>query len=93
MRRITDQTVAGKLAAYLHHQLSLDELVAWAEQAMLDGEFEDENFEAIRDIVSWLGVADVKAFGMTWEDCEEFLSRLGYVVKIEVVAERERARP
>ena len=36
---------------------------------------------------SVLGVADVKAFGLTWEDCEWFLSQLGYTVRIEVVAE------
>jgi len=39
MQQITDQVVAEKLIAYLHHESSLSELVAWAEQAMLDGEF------------------------------------------------------
>ena len=87
MQQITDQVVAEKLIAYLHHESSLSELVAWAEQAMLDGEFADEKYETIRDIVSRLGVADVKAFGLTWEDCERFLSQLGYTVRIEVVSE------
>lgn len=54
---------------------------------MLDGEFADENYETVRAIVSQLGVADVQAFGLTWEDCEWFLSQLGYTVRIEVVAE------
>ena len=62
-------------------------MVEWAEQTMLDGEFADEKYETIRDIVSRLGVADVKAFGLTWEDCEGFLSQLGYTVRIEVVSE------
>ena len=87
MQQITDQVVADKLASYLHHELSIAELVAWAETAMLDGEFANENYETIRGIVSRLGVADVKAFGLTWEDCEWFLSQLGYTVRIEVVAE------
>jgi len=87
MPQITDQVVADKLISYLHHELPLAELVAWAEQAMLDGEFADENYETIRAIVSRLGVADVQAFGLTWEDCEWFLSQLGYTVRIEVVAE------
>jgi len=34
--------------------------------------------------VSRLGVADVKAFGLTWEDCEQFLKQLGYSVRVEV---------
>jgi len=36
---ITRKTVADKLAAYLHHRLSLAQLVDWAEQAMMDGDF------------------------------------------------------
>lgn len=87
MQQITAQVVADRLTAYLQHELSLTNLVAWAEEAMLDGEFADEKYEAIRDIVSRLGVADVKAFGLTWEDCERFLNQLGYNVRIEVVAQ------
>ena len=39
---ITKQTVAEKIASYLRHDTSLAELVSWAEDAMMDGEF-DEN--------------------------------------------------
>ena len=81
---ITRQDVAAKLTDYLHHRLTLEELVEWAEQAMMEGEFEEGNFETLRDIVSRLGLADVREFGLAWEDCKEFLSRLGYQVRIEV---------
>ena len=87
MDRITSHIVAEKLTAYLQHELSVDALVDWAEQAMLDGEFAEEDYEAIRDIVSRLGVSDVKSFGLTWEDCERFLGQLGYNVRIEVVSQ------
>ncbi len=40
---ITKQTAAGKLADYLHHAISLEELVEWAETAMLDGDFEEHS--------------------------------------------------
>ena len=40
----------------------------------------------LREIVSRLGVADVKVFGLTWEDCEQFLTQLGYKVRVEVTA-------
>ena len=86
MEKITDKVVADKLTAYLPHKLSLADLVDWAEMAMMEGEFAEENYETIRDIVSYLGVADVKAFGLTWEECEQFLRQLGYSVRIEVVA-------
>jgi hypothetical protein len=54
--------VAEKLSAYLHHELELDELVNWAENIIMEGNFEEENYETLREIVSRLGVADVKTF-------------------------------
>ena len=83
---ITNQSVAGKLEDYLCHRLTLVELVEWAEQAMMEEEFDETNLDTLRDIVSRLGLADVRAFGLTWEDCEAFLSRLGYRVYVEVLA-------
>ncbi len=85
---ITRQTVVDKLAAYLHHELSLSGLVAWAETAFMDGEFEGNHFGDIRDVVARVGVADVRAFGLTWEDCEHLLRRLGYSAHIRIEATR-----
>ena len=45
-----------------------------------------ERMERIREVVARLGVADVRAFGLTWEDCEQFLKSLGCSVHVEVVA-------
>ena len=39
--QLTRETVAYKLAAYLHHEISLAELVAWANAAMMEGDFEE----------------------------------------------------
>ena len=86
MSEITRQMVADKLAAYLRHDLSRGQLVAWAESAMMDGEFEREHFADVRDVVARLGVADVRAFGLSWEDCEQILGRLGYAARVNIVA-------
>jgi hypothetical protein len=37
-------------------------------------------------VISRLGVADVRAFGLAWEDCEDLLKKLGYAARVEVVA-------
>jgi hypothetical protein len=42
--KISREDVATKLRAYLRHELSLTELVDWAERAMYDGEFDDKHF-------------------------------------------------
>jgi len=83
--RITRQVVAQKLIDYLYHRITLAELVDWAELAMMEADFEKQDIEVLREIVSLMGLADVRAFGITWEDCENFLSRLGYQVSITVL--------
>ena len=83
---VTKQAVAEKIAAYLKHRIALPELVDWAENAMLDGEFDDRDAAVIAAVVSRLGVADVRAFGLTWTDCEELLAKLGFSARIEIVA-------
>lgn len=81
---ITRRKTAAKLTDYLRHRLTLEELVNWAEDAMMEEEFEEEHFELLRDIISRIGLANAEKFGLTWEDCENYLSRLGYRVKVEV---------
>lgn len=82
---ITREMLASRLTDYLKREISLAELVDWAERAMMDEDFEERSFEVVRDITSRLGLADVRAFGLTWEDCERYLSRLGYRAKVEVI--------
>ena len=82
---ITREEVVKKLQAYLQRQLSLAELVDWAEDAMQEEEFEAEYHAEIRNVIARLGVADVRAFGLTWEECENLLAELGYHTSIEVV--------
>ena len=82
--KITRQMVARKLMDYLHHRITLAELVDWAEWTMMEADFETQDLRLLREIVGRLGLADVRAFGMTWDDCEDYLSRLGYRVSIAV---------
>lgn len=83
---ITRHDVAKKLTEYLRHQLKLQELVAWAEDVMMDEEFDPQDFETLRSIVSRLGLSDVREFGLSWEDCDNFLRLLGYRANVEVSA-------
>jgi hypothetical protein len=83
---ITKQTVADRIAAYLRHDISLADLVSWAEEAMMEGEFAEQEMTVIADVVSRLGVADVRAFGLAWEDCEQLLRQLGYTARVDIVA-------
>jgi hypothetical protein len=83
---ITKQTVADQIAAYLHHRISLAQLVDWSERALMDGELAESDAATLASVLARLGVADVRAFGLAWEDCEELLHRLGFAPRVEVVA-------
>ena len=83
---ITKQTVADKIAAYLHHEITLAQLVDWAENALMDGELAERDTKTIASVIARLGVADVRAFGLAWDDCEELLHTLGFSPRVEVVA-------
>lgn len=82
--KVTRKDLAHKLIDYLFHRITLAELVNWAEMSMMEADFEEKDYETLRDITSRLGLADVKAFGIAWEDCENFLLRLGYKVNLNV---------
>jgi hypothetical protein len=84
--KINKKTVAEKIAAYLHQKISLPELVHWAEASMMEGEFDERQINSLREVIGRLGLADVRAFGLTWEDCEQLLKKLGYTAKVEIVA-------
>jgi len=46
---ITKRTVAEKIASYLQHDIAFEELVSWAKDAMMDGEFEENDTATITD--------------------------------------------
>jgi hypothetical protein len=80
---ITKQQLAVNLLNYLQHKTSLNDLVDWAENALMEGDIQDDEPEIVRDILARLGLADVKTFGLFWEDCNYIMKKLGYVLKID----------
>ena len=53
---------------------------------MLEADFPPGEEEILADIVGRLGLADVKSFGLTWEDCREMFRSLGVSAKVDLVA-------
>jgi hypothetical protein len=83
---ITRQIVAEKIGAWLHHEMSLEALVDWAEMAIMQETFDDPHATDLAAIVGRLGATDVRSFGLTWEDCEHLLKRLGYTAHVDITA-------
>lgn len=53
---------------------------------MLDGELAERDAKILSSVIARLGVADVRAFGLAWDDSEELLHKLGFSPRVEVVA-------
>ncbi|MEQ1846618.1 MAG: hypothetical protein ABL983_13715 [Nitrospira sp.] len=53
---------------------------------MTDGEFDPVHLSTIRNVVARIGVAGVRAFGLTWDDCEQLLAQLDYSAQVSIVA-------
>lgn len=81
---ITRQTVRDQLLAYLNHQVTLAQLVDWAENVMNEGTLDPGDSDILSEVIARIGAADVEDFGLTWDDCYDFLSRLGYKAKVTV---------
>ena len=81
---VTKQTLAYMLIKYINREIDLLNLVNLAEDMIKEADFESENLELLRDIVARLGFANVREFGLSWDDCYDYLHKLGYNVKVEV---------
>ena len=52
----------------------------------MDDEFAGGDDAALAAVVGRIGVADVRAFGLKWDDCEALLRQLGFIARVEVTA-------
>ncbi|MCS7254814.1 MAG: hypothetical protein RMK18_09470 [Armatimonadota bacterium] len=51
---------------------------------MREDNFSEEDYDVLRDIVARLGLADVMAFELTWEERVSMLRKLGDSVSVNV---------
>ena len=82
--KVTKEDIVDKILAYLNRSITLEQMVDWAERMICEAEYDERDFELIKEILSHLGVADVKEFGLSWDECYDYLSRLGHRVKVTV---------
>jgi hypothetical protein len=77
--------VAQEIFDYLNHKTSLQEIVAWCENVMMDGDIEEQDIDIVSEVVTKIGLADTHNFGLLWEDCDEMLSKLGYKLHLDLL--------
>ena len=82
---VTKELTRDQILAYLNHAISLAELVDWAETSLFEADLEAQDAELLRDVVARLGLADVREFGLSWDDCSDVLAQLGYQTQVKVI--------
>lgn len=81
---LTRQIIAQHLSDYLNHRSSLAVLVDWAEKSIMQGGAEKNYEKPIMRALGRIAAADVKEFGLLWEDCDDIMKQLGYEVKVDL---------
>ncbi|MCH7731251.1 MAG: hypothetical protein IIB44_01870 [Candidatus Marinimicrobia bacterium] len=82
---VTKKDLSEMLFKYINRTINLRALVDWAEEMIKEADFEEGSFDLIRNILARIGLADVREFGLTWDDCYDFLHKLGYDIKVELL--------
>ena len=65
-----------KIRDYLVHKITLAELVDWAENSLIDGEFIHEDSKQLFDIAAHLGLSDSNQFALSWDELESIVDPL-----------------
>ncbi len=59
---VSKELLANKIVEYLNRSLSAKNLAVWAEDAMVEGDYEEEYFSIISEALAAIGSIDVKGF-------------------------------
>ena len=73
---ITKKILTDKIVAFLNRQISTDEIVVWAENAMIESDYEEKYFDIIADTLHRIGVMNVKSFEIKLSDFLNILLKL-----------------
>ena len=85
---ITQGVLLEKLYAYIRHETTLPELVAWAENTFVDDDIVIEgDFDLLDDVIMYLAAADTRGFPLTWDVLTEFVEKLGGEMPVIVEAD------
>ena len=49
---VTKKIASNKILNYLHHEISLNELVIWAEDTLMNSNYEKDTTNSLRDVIA-----------------------------------------
>ncbi len=76
--QITKNILCKKILDFLNRKITNEEFANWAEDIMLEGEYEEQHFEIISDAISRIGIINVKGFELEKSYFLNILKKLNY---------------
>lgn len=80
---ITNKTLSNQVVQYLNHQITKKQLIAWCEEMMREGTFDNDK---VKEATARIGLLDAQNFELNYEEPYEMLQNLGYRLKVELVS-------
>mgnify|MGYP000378818431 CR=1 FL=1 len=77
--KITKELLAGKILEYLNRRIAANDLAVWAEDAMIESDYQDEYFTEIAETVAKIGLMNVKGFELPIAFFLNVLIKLDYL--------------
>jgi hypothetical protein len=75
-------SIIQQLNKYLARELSLEELIEWAEHTLAAGGLSPDDESLLQDLVARAGEPDSATFGLTIEEWSRLLRRLGQELRV-----------
>jgi len=77
--KITKEILAHKILEYLNRRVTAKEIAFWAEDAMVEGDYQEKYFSIIADAIAAIGAIDVKGFELPISFYLNILIKLDYL--------------
>ncbi|HRE40538.1 MAG TPA: hypothetical protein PLG90_04320 [Ignavibacteria bacterium] len=83
--KINKENIAEKILEYLQRKITFEGLVNWAENSIMNDEFDNTDLPIIKEIVGRIGLSDVKEFGINYDDLTDMLNKLNYELRWDMI--------
>jgi hypothetical protein len=88
--KITKDILAIKILEYLNRKISENDFAIWAENAILEGDYQEEYFLEISESLAKIGLINVKGFELPISFFLNLLIKLGYFTIFGLEPKTER---
>ena len=88
--KITKELLASKILEYLNRRITANDLATWAEDAMIESNYQEEYFSEIAETLAKVGLINIKSFELPIAFYLNILIKLDYLTIFGLEPKTER---